>query len=126
MYTLLVGSQPFDAENEENTLNFFSKNKNCFPKEAKLSNDSKDLLYKILGTPAGTIIFFRPFLKYLENRLSLDEVLAHSFFSNYDILKSLPSTALTKAPKISQATKSKKRINDTSTVDEKNRKKAKG
>lgn len=93
MYTLLVGTPPFESKDVKSTYKRILCNNYSFPEHIHISDDAKNLIRSILQN--------RP-----ENRPSLDAILNHSFFtrSANSIPSKLPESALFCTPQKHQLT----------------------
>lgn len=86
LYSLLIGELPFDGNTDNDIYTRIRRNSYRFPKDAKISEDAKDLITRI-------------FCLSPERRISLEEVHSHPFLADkHTIPKVLPVSTLHKAP----------------------------
>ena len=91
LYTLLIGKPPFETNNIENTYRKIQTNDYKIPSTPVISEDAKDLIRQTLhAVPAS--------------RPTMETILDHPFFTKHFIPESLPTSALTVAPKLSDLT----------------------
>lgn len=86
MYTLLYGKAPFETSDVNTTYKRIKEAIFYFPERISVSEDAKDLIRKIL-------------VKEPEERISLEQIKEHSFFTNHFIPLSLPDQSLVMEPK---------------------------
>jgi len=86
-YTLLVGKPPYESKDVKSTYQRILTNKYHFPSHVPMSEDSRDLISRMLQTQP-------------DKRLSLDKISMHPFFTHdmTKIPKSLPSCCTHIAP----------------------------
>ena len=86
VYTLLVGRPPFETNDVKATYKRIKLNQYTFPDGGYISANAKDLIKKILVTEP-------------EKRLTLEEILAHDFLLNQELLPTtLPTSTLVVPP----------------------------
>ncbi|KAH3762473.1 protein kinase domain protein [Pelomyxa schiedti] len=85
LYTVLLGKPPFETNAVKTTYNLIKANSYSFPPTVPISDAARDLITKILRSNP-------------DERLSLDQILAHSFFTEHTIPKSLPPHSLQAQP----------------------------
>ena len=85
-YALIIGKPPFETKDIKLTYKKIKENDFSFPDNAKISEQAKDLISRILITQP-------------EKRLTLDEVLMHPFINHGGpIPKNLPISTLVSPP----------------------------
>lgn len=84
LYTLLVGRPPFETSNVKSTYKRIRMNQYTFPDHVEISEAGKDLIQKLLKTEP-------------KERLSLNQILAHSFFAE-GVPTSMPSSTVACPP----------------------------
>lgn len=89
MYTLLIGKPPFESKDMKSTYKRILSNSYTFPSHTPVTEDARNLIRNLLQ--------HRP-----DRRLSLDQILAHSFFTSPSAYMphSLPENAIRETPLI--------------------------
>lgn len=85
LFTLLVGKPPFETSSVKTTYRRIKANAYAFPEHILVSDEAKDLVTKLLNLDPL-------------RRLTLDQILTHSFLSRRNIPKLLPSSTLACPP----------------------------
>eukprot|EP01052_Picozoa_sp_SAG31_P036400 SAG31_NODE_4537_length_3156_cov_1.780831_3_plen_456_part_00 len=94
MYTLLIGKPPFETTDVKLTYRKIKANSYSFPDHVPTSRAARDLITRILHPNPDC-------------RPTLAQIRSHEFFCKGTIPKSLPTSALTVAPKFSSSSSSK-------------------
>lgn len=81
-YTMLIGKTPFETKNLKTTYNKIRTKDYAIPDEAKVTDDAKDLISKLLTVNPN-------------RRLSLESILTHPFMIKNSIPNQIPETVLT-------------------------------
>ncbi len=85
IYTLIIGKPPFETSDVKATYRRIKMNAYNFPEHVVISENARDLITKLLvGDP--------------KQRLTLDELAAHSFLTSSNIPKTLPQSFLACPP----------------------------
>ena len=85
LYTLLIGKPPFETSDVKSTYKRIKANLYTFPDHIKVSEESRDLVRKILNLDPT-------------KRPSLDQILAHPFLAMKNIPKLMPASTLACPP----------------------------
>jgi len=81
LYTMLLGETPFESDNIERTYRRISIGMYSYPKDSNISPEAKNLISQILKI-------------YPSKRISLEDILNHSFVTKTAIPQRLPEAAL--------------------------------
>jgi polo-like kinase 1 len=85
MYTMLIGKPPFETNDVKATYKRIKMNAYAFPENVNISDEAKDLISRILVTEP-------------EERLGLDAIKTHAFFTKNSVPKLLPTSTLAVPP----------------------------
>eukprot|EP00826_Nyctotherus_ovalis_P020235 TRINITY_DN1633_c0_g4_i1.p1 TRINITY_DN1633_c0_g4~~TRINITY_DN1633_c0_g4_i1.p1 ORF type:complete len:329 (+),score=84.74 TRINITY_DN1633_c0_g4_i1:345-1331(+) len=88
LYTLLIGKPPFETSDVKTTYRRIKANAYTFPEHIKISENSKDLISRILCLDPA-------------KRLTLGQILDHPFICNQTIPKLMPASTLACPPSAS-------------------------